>query len=329
MNAQTPTVDEFHWWREAVAAGRGVETEKGNVRSGYYRVKGEALAFWRDESGTLLCWRSGTKWKTPTLPDEIEDTFSFAAPHPVAYEAFTAFRECGRWPDEVEPIAAPDPSLPPSEALTAELDALREQANGWIKEIQAVKTQEQADKAANFSEAFAEIERRATETHKTEKAPHLEAGRKVDGTWKPIIERADSLKKWAKNCAAPFLIAEKKRIADEDAVRKAEAARIEREAMAARVHAARIGAPPPAEVHAPPIAPAPRKAVAGTAGARIAVRTRSVVEVTDWRAFLTWLSTQNDLPEDFRQAVEKQAKRFIDAGMNPPGVKTNNVESVA
>ena len=323
------TIDQFAHWRDAVAARRGVETEKGNVRSGYYRVKGEAMAFWRGDAGELLCWRSG-KWKTPTIPDEIEDAFSFAAPHPVAYEAFAAFRESGRWPDEVEPIAAPDPALPPHEALTAEIDALRDQANGWIVEIKVVSTQEHADKAANFSEAFAKLEKRAVETHKAEKAPHLEAGRAVDAAYKPVIERAASLKTWAKGTTTAYLQAERNRIAAEERARREEADRIEKEAMAARVHAARIGAPPPPEVVAPPpIAPPPQKAGAGTAGRKVALRTRAVVEVTDWRAFLTWLSTQNDLPEDFRQAVEKQAKRFIDAGMNPPGVKTNNVESVA
>ena len=326
MNAQV----EFHWWREAVKLGRGVETEKGNVRAGYYRVKGEALAFWRDESGNLLCWRSDSKKYLPKLPDEIEDTFAFAAPHPVAYEAFAQFRDSGRWPDEVEPVAQPDPALPPSEALTAEIDALREQAVGWLAAIKTVSTQEQADKAANYAEAFAALEKKAAETHKAEKAPFLDGGRKIDATWKPIAERAASLKAWAKKTIEPFLIAERNRIAAEERARREEADRIEKEAMAARVHAARIGAPPPPEVVAPPpIAPPPQKAGAGTAGRKVALRTRTVIEVTDWRAFLTWLSTQNDHPEDFRQAVEKRAKGLIDAGMNPPGVETKTVEVAA
>ena len=161
MNVQAQ--DQFHWWREAVRLGRGVDTEKGNVRCGYYRLRNEAIAFWRDDVGELRCWRSSDKY-TPTKPDEIEDTFSFAAPHPVAYEIFLAFRESGHWPEDIAPIAAPDPELSPDQALTAEIDALRDQANGWIKEIASVKTQAEADRAANYAEAFAAFEKRAKET---------------------------------------------------------------------------------------------------------------------------------------------------------------------
>ncbi len=328
MNVQAQ--DQFHWWREAVRLGRGVDTEKGNVRCGYYRLRNEAIAFWRDDVGELRCWRSSDKY-TPTKPDEIEDTFSFAAPHPVAYEIFLAFRESGHWPEDIAPIAAPDPELSPDQALTAEIDALRDQANGWIKEIASVKTQAEADRAANYAEAFAAFEKRAKETHEAEKRPYLEAGRKVDATWKPIAERAASLKAWAKGTITAFLIAEKKRIADEEAARKAEADRIEREARAAREAALKAGAPPPAEsAPLPPIfAPPPQKAGAGTSGRKVALRKRTDVVVTDWRAFLTWLGSQNSHDDAFRMAVEKRAKVLIDAGFNPPGVETKEIEVAA
>ncbi len=329
--------DLYHDWRNALATRTPVEFVAGKPEAGFYRVRDrnadrsprwDAVAVWY-EDGEARCSRTGPR-PAPTHLDEIDALFASCNSAPITYELYQQIAAGGAWPDAVEPVTAPDPESPPNQALTAEIDALRTQAEGWIKEIKAVSTQEQADKAANFSEAFAKLEKRAIETHKAEKAPHLEAGRKVDATWKPIADRAASLKTWAKKTIEPFLIAERKRIADEEAARRAEADRIEREALAARVHAAHIGAPPPAEVVAPaPIAPLPQKAGAGTAGRKVALRKVKIVEVTDFRAFLTWLASQNDHPDEFRMAVEKRAKALFDAGLNPPGVAVSEKEVAA
>jgi hypothetical protein len=115
---------------------------------------------------------------------------------------------------------------------------------------------------------------------------------------------------------------------EEERQRAAEAARLEREAMKARVEAARIGAPPPI-IEAPPIAPPPVKAKAGTSGRVISLRTRTVNEISDMRAFLTYLANANDLPEDFIEAARKLANRMVAAGLKPPGVETKTIEEVA
>jgi len=323
--------DEYSFWRDAVAAGRGVETEKGSIRLGYYRRRNEAIAFWRTEEPPhiILCWRSDKSRRTPTLPDEMEDLFAYCAASPVSYEDWQFFQANGRWPEQLEPPAAPDPELPPDKALDSEITALRAKAEAWIKEIGSVNSQAEADKAANYSEAFAALEKRAVDMHKAEKAPFLEGGRAVDAKWKPLSERAAGLKAWAKKTIEPFLLAERKRIADEERQRREEADRKQREADAARAHAASIGAPPPPAPEPAPIAPPPQKAGAGTAGRKVSLRTRSVVAVTDWRAFLTYLAGQNDIPDELRMAVEKQAKRMIDAGFNPPGVEVKEVEVAA
>jgi len=320
--------DQFAAWAKALADKTAVDTQPGNPRSGYYRNRNEVVAFWRDDEGALCCWRSSGKY-TPTKPDEIDDLFAYCAPHPITYEAYQAFIESGRWPEDIEPVAEPAQDLPPHEALNAEIGALREQAAAWLKEIGSVSTQEQADKAANFAEEFAKREARAAEAHKTAKAPHLEAGRKVDAAWKPVIERAAELKKWSKKASEAFLIAEKARLAAEERKRQEEAARIAREAEQARIAAEKAGQPPP--VVAAPVAPppVPQKAGAGTNGRKLAVRSRQINEIVDWRAFLAFCADMNQKPPDLVEVCHVIINRMVKAGVAVPGVETRTIEEVA
>jgi hypothetical protein len=324
-----PPNDQWSWWVAALMSKTPVETEKGNPRSGYYRLRNEAIAIWREDDGTLVCWRSDASKYTPTKPDEIDDLFAYCAPHPITYEAYQAFNETGKWPEDIEAVAEAPAYLPPHEAINAEIGALREQAANWLKSIGSVQNQEQADKAANYAEAFSKLEARATDAHKTEKAPHLEAGRKVDAAWKPVIERAGELKKWSKKASEAFLIAEKARLAEEDRKRREEAARIAREAEQARIAAEKAGEPPPpapAPV-APP--PAPQKAGAGTTGRRMGLKTRQIVEITDWRAFLDFVANMNDRAPDFVDVCRTMAGRMVRAGVKVPGVETRTEEYAA
>lgn len=297
--------DQFRHWREAMAAGRGVETERGTPRPGYYRNRNEAVAFWIDASGTLLCWRSDQSRPTPKKPDEIDDLFGFSATHPVSYEVFQAFRNTSRWPEQIEKQIV-DESLPSDKRTDAALVSLCDQAAEWIKFIGGkVETQAEADKAANFADAFAKIERETIETHRIAKAPHLAAGREVDALWKPLIDKAALGKTWAKKLCAPFLEAERVRLATEN-LKRAEQAKQDGF-----------------------IAPEPLKPKAGTSGRPVHLRKQKTVAVTDMRAFLVHLAEQNDLPEDFIQAVHIHARRMIAAGLKPPGVEVKDEDMPA
>lgn len=320
--AQSAGADEWSWWRDALADKRGVDTERGNPRSGYYRVKGEAIAFWRHD-GDLCVWRSGS-FPAPTKADAQDELFGWCAPHPVAYEAFEAFRETGRWPDEVAPVEV-DSSLAPHERADAELTAQREAMAAWVRDIGKIETQEQATKAGNFADEFAKIEGRATAAHKAEKAPHLEAGRVVDAAWKPVIARADELKRWAKKASEPFLIAERDRIRAEEKVAADARAKVEREAAERRRQAEAAGTPPPAEEPRPMPAPPPVKAKAG----KVHLRSVTKHEIVDLRAVLSYLADFNDPPRELIDAVQLLVNRMRHAGVAVPGVETKTVEVAA
>lgn len=313
---------EWQFWREALAAGRGVDTERGNPRSGYYRLKGDAVAFWREDA-EICCWRSGA-YQAPKHADAIDELFGFCAPHPVSYETFTAFQETGRWPDEIAPVDV-DASLPPHEKAEAELTAQREAMAAWVREIGKIETQEQATKAGNFADEFQKIESRATNSHKAEKEPFLEGGRVVDKAWKPVITRAEELKKYAKKLPEAFLIAERDRIKAEERAVADGRAKAEREAAERRRQAEVAGAPPPVEEPRPLPAPPPQKAKAG----KVHLRTVTKHQIVDMRAVLEFLAKLNDHPAELKDVAQLLVNRMRHAGVEVPGVETKTIEVAA
>ena len=330
-------IDQYAAWRHALKTNTPVPFEPGNPASGFYKVRDrnpdrsirwDVVAVWRDDDG-LQCSRTGPR-PAPTHFDEIEALFAICNSTPITHELFQHIFGGGAWPDEVEtPAVEAKPDAAPHEALEAELTALRDQASAWIEAIGAVKTKDDADKAANYADAFAKLERRATELHKSEKAPHLEAGRAVDAAWKPLIDRAGECKAWSKKAAEAFLIAEKRRLAEEQRLRDVEAAKAAAEAERLRREAEAAGAPPPVvEAPAPPPMAAP-KAKAGTSGRAISVRSRTVHNITDRRAFLEYLAALNDHPRELLEVMQLLANRLRAAGVTVPGVETTTIEEVA
>jgi hypothetical protein len=289
---------QYSFWKEAVAEGRGVDTEPGNPRSGFYRYKGEAVAFWRDEAGALLCWRSGGR--IPTKPDEIDDLFAFCAPHPITHEAYQAFVASGRWPEDVEP-PAPLISLEPHEAIALAIDELKEQAAAWLADIGKIATQADADKAGNYAEYFAKFERQAVALHKAEKAPFLEGGHAVDAKWNPVMRRAGMCKRWAKDSSRDYMMAERLRLEAEEEARATAEGRPARKV----------------------------NAKAGTQGRAMAVRTRQIAEIVNLRELLEYWAQANVRPVELVEVCQVIVNRMADSGMVPPGVEIKTIQEIA
>ena len=202
------------------------------------------------------------------------------------------------------------------------MSAQREALAAWIKEIGKVTTQEHATKAGNFADAFAKLENASDEKRKSEKEPHLEAGRAVDAKWQPIVKRAGELKAYAKKTTEPFLIAEKARLAAEEKAAAEARAKAAREAEEARRQAEATGAPPP--VVDPPSLPAPppAKAKAG----KVHLRSVTKHEIVDLRTVLEFLAKMNQPPAELRDVAQVIVNRMRNAGVEIPGVETKTVE---
>ena len=317
------TDDQWKFWREALAARRGVETDPGHPRSGYFRLKGEALAFWR-EDGEVVCWRSGTKYPVPSRPDAIDELFGWCAPHPISFEDFTHFQHHGRWPDDIAPVEIAA-NLAPHERADAELTAQREAMAKWVAEIGKIATQEQATKAGNFADVFAKIEKVADETRKNEKEPHKTAADAVDARWQPIVKRAGELKTYAKKQTEAFLIADRARIKAEEDARREAIAKAAREADERRRQAEAAGAPPPAPEPTPMFAPAPQKSKAG----KVHLREVTKHEITNMRAVLEYIAKLNEHPGELVDVVQVIVNQMRAAGVEIPGVETKKLEVAA
>lgn len=344
-------MNAYTFWKSRLT-GQEISAPDEGIAAGYFRnaywvstgtpkrVKEfEAVAFWQDEGGEWCCARSKFGDGSNMQLDQMRELFASACKSPVSYETYTAFVETGHWPEETaaEPEAAAA-DLPPDEALAADLARLQDGCKAWLKALgHKPATQEEADRAANYGADFASIEAKSEKARKAEKEDILEAGRKIDAKWKAITGPAAVAKTWAKGLSDDYLKAE--------SARRAEAARIENERLAKEhaeavakaqreaeeaVAAFPIGCePPPVELPpepAPVVAPEPVKV--GTGARRQSLVQRTVYEVTDRCALLTFLATRNALPDSLVEAARAFGATLAAGGIEVPGLKSSIVETV-
>lgn len=317
MTAETSI---WTWWQNALAGNVGPMHE-GHPEQGYYRTrfKGgqwEPVAIWLDEAGSWLAMR-GERMV------DAGDAWNFCRTHPVSYEAYQKAIEGAGWDDE-PPAPAAGHNLPsdPFEALKLEFLSEKEQAEAFMKT--PVKTQDQADKAAIWAKRLTAIKNRATDLHKVEKQPHLDAGRKVDNKWRGLKEDPDTLSKKLKAHVTPFL-QEQQRLEYERQQRErdeAERKRREAEALAALADVSDTAAQAEAErlqqeANQQEQAAQAQKAQAGRTGARVSLRTFVSARIVDYDKAIKALSNHPEM----KALVETLANRAIRAGVELDGVE--------
>jgi hypothetical protein len=291
--------DQYRHWAEALEQGRGVETEPGNPRSGFYRHGREAVAIWRHPAnGDLLCSRTGRR-RAPVLPDEIDDLFSYCAANPISYATFVAVSKTGQWPEDV-PQSEPAPlALEPHEALAHETQALKRQFDAFLARTGPIAEKLSADICGNYAETFAAQEKLGETARQEQKAPSLAEGRRIDGLWKPAIAEANAGKRAAKKALEPWLVAER-----------------------AKAAAAFAQTPDPR-------LSGPAAVTAGTQGRAVTLRTRQVNAIVDWSALFEYFATLNERPADLEAVSQTVVNRMVASGSTPPGVEIRLIEEAA
>ncbi|QFI65752.1 hypothetical protein [Sinorhizobium alkalisoli] len=308
------------WWQNALAGNFGPMHE-GQPEQGYYRTrfKGaqwEPVAIWRGDDGEWLAMRG------ERMVDAAE-AWNFCRTHPVSYEAYQKAIEGAGWDDE-PPAPAMGHNLPddPFEALKLEYEAEAEQALAFMKT--PITTQDQADKAAIWSKRLAAIAKKATDLHKVEKQPHLDAGRDVDNKWRDLKDAPADLSKKLKRHMDAYLIEqqrierERQRKAQEEADRK----RREAEALAAQADVSDTAAQAEAErlqkeADKQEQAAQAKNAQAGRTGARVSLRTFVSARIVDYDKALKALSNHPEM----KALVETLANRAVRAGVEIDGVE--------
>lgn len=319
-------VNVWHWWQEALA-GRIGQMAEGQPEQGYYRTR-----FKGGQWEPVALWLDNGQWQAMRGERSVDpaDAWNFCRTYPVSYEAYQKAINGEGWDDE-PPAPAIGHNLPsdPLEALKLEFEAEKEQAEAFMKT--PITTQDQADRAAIWSKRLSALTKRATDLHKVEKQPHLDAGRSVDDKWRVLKEEPDALSKKLKRHMDNYLLEqqrlerERQRIAQEEADRKRREAdalarkadesdqQSENERNAARAEAERLqreAAQAEKEAQA-------KNAQAGRTGARVSLRTFVSARIVDYDKALLALASHPEM----KALVETLANRAIKAGVELAGVE--------
>jgi hypothetical protein len=329
------------WWQAALAGNFG-PIHDSDPQQGYYRTRfkdkpWEPVAIWFEDE-----WHA-MRGERVVNAAEI---WTWCCRNPISYEAYTKAIDGAGWDDEPEAPAIGH-NLPddPFEALQVEFAAEKEQAEAFLKT--PIKKQADADRAAVWSKRLSTIAKKATDLHKVEKQPHLDAGRNVDNKWRELKEDPDALSKKLKRHLDAFLQEQQRIELDRQAAARAEADRIQREADAVRVAAEQASAKNDNESNAGAIAERnnaiaeaqrladqaaqaerdaqARNASAGRTGAKVSLRTFTYAEITDFDALLMALK---DRPE-IREVVETLANRAARSGVELAGMAIKSEQRAA
>ena len=331
---------QWNAWQDAVLHAKPIPTERGNPASGYYKRNAgdgriEAICIYRDENG-LQCIRNVYGDGSRMDADAIDELFGSCCMYPISYEVYAAVETGEPWPPEYatrltmaeqqsgimwtpelgrkklgattllaenERAVVGDNSqhAAPHELLVAKINDMVDTRRAWLKEIGGeVKTQDHADKVADFKVAFAALEKEAVDAHKREKEPHLTAGREVDKRWKPIGDLADKAKREAASMLTPYLKAQ-------DEERRQAAAK-----AAAEARSRQEAAPAPVE---------PVKAKAGHSGRGVTLRTVSRPIIVDIATLAAHLAAMQTPPPDFVEVCRTIAGKIMRAGVACPGAE--------
>lgn len=294
-------------------AGKDVPLHDGVPQVGFYKMRRGRNAPWLpvaiwSKDGSLVC-RVAAEMADPN------EVWTYCCGNPVSKaDAKYAF-EHGTWPGDVPDIGHNSGDL----SLAEEITDTAEQAIDWLEKT-PIGSKVECDMAANWRAKLLDLKKRAEVEHKTEKQPHLDAGRAVDAKYKPLIETAADAADSLRNALTRYMAAEEAKLRAAEAAQRRAA---EEAARKAREEAAAKGAPEPEGVPLPLPEPA-RVQAGGQRGRKVGLREITRYFVTDYEAALAHVKDHDEV----RAAVIKVAGAMAKAGAKVPGVEAKT-EKVA
>jgi hypothetical protein len=333
----------WKWWQDALAGKLG-PIHDSDPQQGYYRTR------FKDKPWEpVAIWFEDGEWHAMRGERAISaaDIWTWCCRNPITYEAYTKAIEGGGWDDEPDaPAIGHNLPADPFEALQVEFEAEKEQVSAFLKK--PITTQTDADRAAVWAKRLSTIAKKATDLHKVEKQPSLDESRRIDEKWRDLKEDPADLSKKLKRHMDAYLQEQQRIELERQRKAREEADRIQREADAARIAAEQAAAKndnretdaAAAAEHNNRIAEAERlarqaadadkeaqarNASAGRTGARVALRTFTYAEVTDFEKLLLALK---DRPE-VKEVVETLANRAARSGVELAGMAIRSEQRAA
>lgn len=212
-----------------------------------------------------------------------------------------------------------NPPDPIDEILAIHSDAISE-AENWL-DGEPVENEAQLKDVDALTKAIKSALKDANAGEKSAAAPLHDAWKAEKARWKPTLEDLARIRDGLVALAAPFKarLAEEKRAQERAAWEAAEKARRDAEAKAAQANASDIEAQREAAQAAQEAIEAQKAASAASKDKVGGMRTVSKFEVTDMRALINWIAT-NDKPAIAEFATEYARKNHKDTAMD--GVKS-------
>lgn len=324
------------WWQAALEGNVGPMHE-GQPEQGYYRTR-----FKGGQWEPVALWHENGQWHAMRGERMVDaaDAWNFCRTHPVSYEAYQKAIEGAGWDDE-PPAPTIGHNLPsdPFEALNLEYQAEKELAAELLKK--EVKTEDQASQVAILSKRVSAVTKKATDLHKVEKQPHLDAGRAVDDKYRYLKEDPADLSKQLKRHLDAYLLEQQRIERERQEAARREEERLRREAEEIARKAAEADQKSDSERQAAidrarqleQEAAAKAKeaeaknASAGRTGARVSLRTFVDAKVNDYQAAATALVLMKH--PDILAVIDQLAKRAVTAGQSLPGVERVETQRAA
>lgn len=319
------TKDAYDWWRRAVAGekigGPTLPVHDGEPQLGYYRKRISAAGAF---TGVAI-YMHGDAMVALEGKDRMvdpNDIWTWVAKYPVTYAAYEYWAQNGRWPDMDKSVegslahaASNSADLTEDQKKKAEIDTALEA----VKTYQTIADDESLARAQSARSRLLELSGDADKIREREKAPHLEAGRKVDTVWQPLVKTAKDGADKIRAVMSAYVTARDKK-AEEERRQAEEKARIEAE------KAAKKGRPaPPPEPQPATVAPEATTIRPGY-GRAAAITEKKVVTVTDQDACYQSLKSHPELVT----MIHLLAQRAVAAGKGDQvqGIKIDIVKDV-
>jgi len=311
-------MDQWQWWRDALA-GKNPPINVNEPQSGYFKTRAGKdgpwlpVAIW-EKDGEIVC----------RVADKVRDAheiWTYCAGNPVAKDAAKHAFDTGLWPGDVPTIGHNSGDL----TLAEEISEARDQALQWLTTT-GIVDKTTADMAANYRAKLLDLSKKADTERDAKVRPHLEAQRKINAEYKPLVDDAKAAADKLRDALSKYLAAEEakaraeaeRKAREENERRMAEFKRQQEEA--AKAAAAAPNDEPPLPLEAPVfVAPADVKVSAGgQRGKKAGLRTITRYDLADYEAALAHVKTHPDV----RAAVEKVAFAQARAGATVPGVRS-------
>lgn len=294
--------EQYTYWRQALD-GNFDGLQDGKPQMGFYKKKNRdgtssPVAVFNDEDGKMLMM-IGDKFVDAVM------NWNFIGAKPITYEVYGQVRDTGMWPGDIPHEIGHN--APPDEfnLLRENIDDAAAQALKWLADVKELKTQEDADRAANWRDSLNKLKKKADERRKAEKEPLQDAVKAMEAKYAPTIAKAETTAATLRDALTGYMRRqeeiEKKRIAEERRKIEEERKRLEAERAAAIEADVFLAATEP---ELPPM-PEPEKAkpirVGGQLGKATSFRTVVKAEVKDHTLALAFFANHPDIVA----AVEK------------------------